>query len=119
MLPTTRVTSPSEKLNWENPVPENGFKPHEWINHFIPHFDRMLVKIDEVGGDPLTNQEIQACYTILDLNPQPEDVAQANERLRLFVRAVRKVLGGHYKRRRHQAQLAQLRKMQQLASLMG
>jgi hypothetical protein len=106
-------------LDWENPVPENGFKPHVWIDHFIPHYDRMLVKISEVVDDPLTRRELECCNDILDLHPQPENAAEANKRLRQFVKAVRKVLKEHNERQHHMAKLAEARRFKQLAETLG
>lgn len=117
MQAQTAEVSLSE-LNWENPVPENSFKPHAWINYFVPHFERILARIGDADRDPLTKQELGLAYDILDLNPQPESAAEANQRLRQFIQAVRKILTAHEHRQAQVEALGQRRRLARIAQLL-
>lgn len=83
-------------LNWTDPVGE--MTPH-WATQCLEPFEVLFRLLEPIRGDALVELEWRAALDLLDLTPEPTDVALANARWREFVAGVWRLMVRYQARR--------------------
>ena len=84
-------------LDWSNPI--GPFVAETWVDYLIDHYEQILAWVQPLSRDQLVARHWENAVEILDQQPEPKTLAEANQRWRRFVAAVWGILEGARVRR--------------------
>ena len=85
-------------MDWSAPI--GPFVDTTWTDYVINHYERILALMAPWRGDPLTERHWTMALEVLDRQPEPTTIEDANGRWRQFVASIWNLILAAEKRQR-------------------